>query len=107
VFCKHQDDANVVVAKNAGKQLADWTATDLKILLKPDKMKEDGAMPSSKAQLIDLYKKCVGRSSHMSLLGLPDVSENTVRVKEPVVAQHEPSNTTQLGGADETGYIKI
>jgi hypothetical protein len=43
----------------------------------------------------------------MSLLGLPDGSENTVRVKEPVVAQNEPSNTTQLGGADEKGHIKM
>jgi hypothetical protein len=94
VFRKQQDDANAVVAKNTGKQLVDWTATDLKILLKPDKMKEDGAMPSSKPQLIELYKKCVGRSTRMGLLGLPDVSENTVRVEEPIVAQNEPCNTT-------------
>jgi hypothetical protein len=107
VFCKHQDDANVVVAKNAGKQLADWTATDLKILLKPVKMKEDGAMPLSKPQLIDLYKKCAGRSSHMSLFGLSDVIGNTIRVEEPVVAQNDPNITTQLGGVDETGHIKI
>jgi hypothetical protein len=107
VFRKQQNDANAVVAKNTGKQLADWTATDLKILLKPDKTKEDGAMPSNKAQLIELYKKCVSRSTRMGLLGSPDVNENTVRVEEPVVAQNEPNNTTQLGGADVKGRINM
>jgi hypothetical protein len=40
----------------------------LKVLLKPEKLKEDGAMPSSKNNLMKLYQKCVGKNAHISLL---------------------------------------
>jgi hypothetical protein len=93
--------------KNSNKQIVEWTATDLKILLKPNKLKQDGAMPSNKNKLIELYQKCVSRNNCMSLLGQPHTDINLLNVGDMVSIQAEMNNTTELNDAPITGKIEM
>jgi hypothetical protein len=49
---KQIKDTNVVINKNQGKPVSQWSKTDIKILIKPDKLKEDSVMRSDKVKKI-------------------------------------------------------
>jgi hypothetical protein len=104
---KYRNDADTVIAKNTGKVLSDWTVTDLKILLKPEKLKEDGAMPQSKKDLITLYKKCVSRNTRMSLIDSPAVGNHLLGVGTGVAAGIDTDNTVRLDDNDGVGHVEM
>jgi hypothetical protein len=107
LYNKQRKDADLVIEKNKGKSVTDWTATDLKVLLKPEKMKEDGAMPQSKKELVGLYKKCVGRSTRMGLLCSPTVGSTLLSTQTIVPMDVETTEATQPSGNDEKGYTEM
>ncbi len=45
-----------------------WTAEDIKAVLKLEKTKEDGAMPKTKKDLAELYVKCMARKGDTVVL---------------------------------------
>jgi hypothetical protein len=70
-------------------------------------VKEDGAMPSSKNDLIQLYEKCVSRNARMSLLGPHGIGTNNASIGEHANIQAEVNNTTELNDAPIVGKTEM
>jgi hypothetical protein len=98
IYNKQQIDAELIDRKNTCKSLIEWTATYLKVLLKPEKLKEDSAMPQSKKDLIDLYQKCVSRNTCMGILHHQAVGGILCSSETTVLAHTDPNCAVQLNG---------
>jgi hypothetical protein len=66
---KEADDALI---KNRGKPITKWTVADLKAVVKPEKTKNDGKMPSKKGELVDLYRTCIERQGRILVDDMPN-----------------------------------
>jgi hypothetical protein len=60
-YRKYCIDADAVLVKNEKKDYAAWSNADLQAVIKPVKLPDDGAMPSRKAPLLELWEKCQTR----------------------------------------------
>jgi hypothetical protein len=107
IYNKQRSDAESVLRKNTGKPLIEWTATDIKVLLKPEKLKEDGAMPQSKKDLIDLYHKCVGRNTRMGFLHQPVVGGTSYSREMTVLAHTDKNCTVHSNGINDEEHTEI
>jgi hypothetical protein len=80
-----QEAVDKVIEKNRGKVISDWTITDIKVLIRPEKRKEDGPMPKSKPDLIALYMTCLNRNRRIPLLGAHTDGNVIAAVEEGVI----------------------
>ncbi len=70
---KVRRDADSAIVRNKGKVLKKWTLQDLKLIIKPEKTKNDGAMPTKKADLVELYRTCMERQGRVLVDDMPNV----------------------------------
>jgi hypothetical protein len=54
-------EADKVINRNKGKAMMKWTLSDLKTVVRAVKNRDDGAMPTKKKALCELYLKCKNR----------------------------------------------
>jgi hypothetical protein len=76
--------------------------TDLKTLVKSDKLKTDGAIPSSKEGLIGVFEKCMHRNTHMGLLNPQMGFSGYGSTELTILAPIEANDTEQL---DDVGIL--
>jgi hypothetical protein len=92
---EQQVAAKRVLKKNEGREISDWTIADLKALVKPSKVKADGAMPTTKAGLIELHNKCVSRNQRGPLMGQLTGGNTSETNRGLVLPQIEVEQTVQ------------
>jgi hypothetical protein len=49
----------------------EWNVSDLKAIIKMEKNKDDGAMPTTKRGVVNLYAKCMSRKGEEVLIDAP------------------------------------
>jgi hypothetical protein len=57
--------------QNIGKPLPKWTLQDLKLIIKPEKQRDVGTMPSRKADLVQLYHTCMEHQGRVLVDDMP------------------------------------
>jgi hypothetical protein len=107
IYDKQVQDANKVIEKNKTKPVEQWSKNDLKILIKPDKLKEDGAMPKNKTELVQLYHKCAGRNRRSSFLNQPMVAIDSEDINETVEVETKPNGEAVQNTRNDASRVKI
>jgi hypothetical protein len=63
-----------------------WTVNDLKAVVKLEKNKDDGKMPTTKRGIVDLYAKCMARKGQEVVIEAPGGSVAQIAVTGTDVA---------------------
>jgi hypothetical protein len=88
---KEYDEAN---ERNKDKPcLMAWTVNDLKAVVKMEKSKEDGAMPSTKRGIINLYAKCMERKGESVVIEAPTGSDAMQETMTTETAENDKMKT--------------
>ncbi len=70
---KTRKEADDALVRNRGKPITKWRVQDLKAVIKPEKIKKDGKMPSKKGELVELYRMCIERQGRVLVDDMPNV----------------------------------
>ena len=99
-----RDEAYLKLCVEADKVLANepndtkWTVKDLKAVLKPLKLKNDCALPTTKQSLMNLYHQWKGRSRRVINGPLREIrgdDSNDVPVTEPIVNKSQSNDISE------------
>jgi hypothetical protein len=93
-YKKDKSEYDIATEKNKDKPcLMAWTVSDLKAVVKMEKNKEDGPMPTTKRGIADLYAKCMDRKGEKVLVDAPTGSSLTVGLEAEVKTQNDSLKT--------------
>jgi hypothetical protein len=71
-YKKDKKEYDAAMEKNKNKEcLMEWTVSNLKAIVKMEKTKDDGAMPTTKRGIVNLYAKCMARKGEEVLIDAP------------------------------------
>jgi hypothetical protein len=93
-YKKDKREYNEAHERNKDKNcLMAWTVNDLKSIVKMEKTKDGGPMPTNKKDIINLYAKCMDRKGETVVIKPPSGSNATVENESLAATQNDSMKT--------------